>query len=99
MAPNSFVYSHLRKRRSTPTSPMSPQDRPKGTSASPDASSSPPTKFEKPTPDHQQPSSRFRVPSFAETSIDLSFDPNLTIPSRFSDEHKRHKPKSPPERA
>ena len=102
MAPNSFVYSHLRKRKSTPTSPTSPQDRPEGTlstSASPDAPSSPPPKFEKPTPEYQQPSSRFRVPSFAETSIDLSFDPNLTIPSRFSDEHKRHKPKSPPERA
>jgi hypothetical protein len=101
MAPNSFVYSHLRKRRSTPTSPISPQDRPEGTlstSASPDAPSSPPPKFEKPSQEHQQPSSRFRVPSFGETSIDLSFDPNLTIPSRFSDEHKRHKPKSPPER-
>jgi hypothetical protein len=102
MAPNSFVYSHLRKRRSTPTSPISPQERPDGTSstsASPEAPSSPPSKFEKPTPEHQPPSSRFRVPSFAETSIDLSFDPNLTIPSRFSDEHKRNKPKSPPERA
>jgi hypothetical protein len=101
MAPNSFVYSHLRKRRSTPTSPISPQDRPEGTfsaSASPDAPSSPPSKFEKPSQEHEQPSSRFRVPSFVETSIDLSFDLNLTTPSRFSDEHKRHKPKSPPER-
>jgi hypothetical protein len=83
---------------STPTSPISPEGT-FSTSASPDARSSTPSKFEKPTPEHRQPPSRFCVPSFAETSIDLSFDPNLTIPSRFSDEHNRHKPKSPPERA
>jgi hypothetical protein len=101
MAPNSFVYSHLRMRRSTPTSPISPLDKPDGafnTLDSPEAPSSPPSRFERLPTERQKSSSRFRVPSFVETSLDLSFDPNLTIPSRFSDEHNRHKPRSPPER-
>jgi hypothetical protein len=101
MAPNSFVYSHLSKRRSTPTSPVSPLPKPDGafgTLDSPEAPSSPPTRHERPPTERQNPSSRFRVPSFSETSLDLSFDPNLAIPSRFSDEHKRYKPRSPPER-
>ena len=95
------MYAHLRKRRSTPTSPVSPIDKMDGSFNaldSPEAPSLPPSRFDGPTTERQNPSSRFRVPSFVETSIDLSFDPNLAIPSRFSDEHKRHKPTSPPER-
>ena len=101
MAPNSFLHSHLRKRRSTPTSPVSPEDQQDGpfnASDSPEPPSSAPLRFDRLPTERQKPSSSFRVPSFVETSIDLSFDPSLTIPSRFSDEHKRNKPTSPLER-
>ena len=102
MATNSFVYSQLpkRRRRSTPTSPLFPSDKPDAASYSSDNAetpSSPKPQPMNPSNERVVPVSRFLIPPFAETApIELRFNVNTTAPARYSEEQARRKPSPSP---